>query len=290
MKTNKEHKPINADQHSKEFFAGGSFTWKKSSAEIWSELSSKIDAKPAGRSIKINYKATTWAVAASFLVLLGFASFMKFYTVTIQTPNAKHQLATLPDGSTINLNADSKLSYHPYWWRFSREINFEGEGFFEVEKGKKFSVTSANGQTQVLGTSFNIFSRNEVYKVTCITGSVKVTSKTKDSVVLKPNSKAEIQRNGSILVHQNIETYPEISWKNNIFLFTAVPIREVFYEIERQFGIRIKTDRLDKHALYTGNFSRELDVEEVLNYVCIAVDLNFSKSSAKEYVISEQNK
>lgn len=286
MNKNKEH--INkVDQHSKDFFAGGKFTWQKSKDDIWSNIESKIDSRPAGRSLKANFKAISWAVAASLLVLIGIGSFMRFYQTTVETPAGKHQLAQLPDGSTINLNAESTLKYHPYWWNFKREIQFEGEGYFEVQKGKKFTVVSSKGTTQVLGTTFNIFARDEVYKVTCITGSVKVTSKTKDSVVLKPNSKAEIKANGSITVHHNIETYPEISWKNNIFLFTAVPIREVFYEIERQFGITIKAN-VSSYALYTGNFSRNLDVDEVLSYVCPALGLDYNRTSAKEYVIFQR--
>ena len=286
MKQNKEHRR-DADQHSKAFFAGGKFTWEKSKDEVWSTIESKLDAKPARRSLRVNFKAISWAVAASILLLIGAGTFMRFYQIKVETPAGKHQLAQLPDGSSINLNAESSLKYHPYWWRFNREIEFEGEGYFEVEKGKKFTVISTKGTTQVLGTSFNIFARNEVYKVTCITGSVKVTSKTNDSVVLKPNSKAEIKVNGSISVQHNIETYPEIAWKNNIFLFTAVPIREVFYEIERQFGITIKTN-VDSYALYTGNFSRDLDAEQVLSYVCPALGLDYSRTSAKEYVIFQQ--
>lgn len=287
MTTNKEHKTTSVDQHSKDFFAGGKFAWEKSEAEVWSNIESIIDSKPAGRSLKHNFRITTWAVAASFLILIGVGSFMRFFQITVETPAGKHQLATLPDGSTIDLNAESTLKYNPYWWQFQREIRFEGEGYFEVQKGKKFSVLSNKGITQVLGTTFNIFARNEVYKVTCLTGRVKVTSKTKDSVVLKPNSKAEIQTNGSIAVQHNIETYPEISWKNNIFLFTAVPMREVFYEIERQFGITIKTN-VNNYALYTGNFSRDLDVEEILSYVCPALGLDYTRKSAKEYVIFQR--
>lgn len=289
MKTNKEHnRQSSVDHHSKAFFSGGKFTWKKSEADVWSELSAALEAKPAGRSLRLNFKSASWAIAASFLILIGIGTFMRFYQVSIHTPAGIHQLAELPDGSTINLNAASSLKYYPYWWKFNREIRFEGEAYFEVQKGKKFSVISKNGSTQVLGTTFNIFSRNEIYKVTCLTGSVKVTSKTKACVVLKPNSKAQIQSNGQIEVIQNIETFPEISWKNNLFLFTAVPIREVFYEIERQFGVTIKTN-VSSYALYTGNFSKQPDVEEILSYVCPALGLNYSRKSAKEYVIFQAN-
>ena len=105
---------------------------------------------------------------------------------------------------------------------------------YEVITGNNFAVTSTLGTTQVLGTSFNIFSREEVYRVTCVTGKVRVSSSPDNKVILLPNHQAEILANGQILVNKQADVTTEISWKNNIFLFTATPIRQVFREIERQ--------------------------------------------------------
>jgi ferric-dicitrate binding protein FerR (iron transport regulator) len=163
-------------------------------------------------------------------------------------------------------------------------VKLEGEGFFEVEKGRKFTVSSAKGITQVVGTSFNIFARDEIYKVTCITGSIKVKSRLGFEVLLKPNCKAEIQPDGKINVLSNIETFPEISWKKNIFLFTASPVLQVFKEIERQYGVNIET-KFEDHSLYTGNFTKDQNVEEILEYVCPALGLKYIRKSTGQYLI-----
>jgi len=283
--TNREHIKNNfADQNSKAFFSGGKFIWKKSNAMVWNEIEKSMEEKPSSRSLSVRFISRPMSIAAGLLLLIGIGTFIRFYQVTIQTPAGEHQLAEMPDGSTINLNAESTLKYHPYWWKFNRELHFEGEAFFEVQKGGKFSVISKNGTTQVLGTSFNIFSRNDNYKVTCLTGSVQVISKTKNNALLQPNSKAEIQPDGTIEIQHNIEPFPEISWKKNIFMFTAVPAYEVFHEIERQFGVKVTTN-MNSHALYTGNFSRDLDVEEILGYVCPALGLDYNRKTATEFVI-----
>lgn len=275
------------DQKSKAFFSGGNFSWSKSQHDIWAEMETAMDSKSKGKSITFNFRSVGLAVAASILLLIGVGTFIRFYSVTIETPAAEHQLAILPDGSSVRLNAVSKIKYKPLWWRFNREIQFEGEGYFEVEKGQKFSVKSAQGTTEVLGTSFNIFSRDEVYKVTCLTGRVKVTSSSLKSVILKPNSKAEIQPDGEIEIQKNIDTVPEISWKQNLFMFTASPIREVFFEIERQYNVQIST-QMDSYALYTGNFSKDLELEEVLGYVCPALGLEYFENASGVYVITEE--
>jgi len=222
------------------------------------------------------------------VILFALGSFLRFYTEKIETVSGQHLLAELPDRSKVNLNAESRLTYHPYWWKVKRIVKLEGEGFFEVEKGKKFTVISERGITQVVGTSFNIFSRAEVYKVTCVTGSVKVKSRSGNETILKPNSKAEIQPDGSINVTNNIETFSEISWRKNIFLFTASPVLRVFDEIERQYGVKIDA-KLDSFSLYTGNFSKEQKVEETLNYICPALGLKYIRKTTGEFLVIQDD-
>lgn len=285
MKQKKEHINLDAvDRQSKAFFSQGTFRWEKSEAEIWSILEGKIDSQPQGRSLTLRFTLTKWAVAASILILFATGSFLRFYSVNIQIPEGQHLIAELPDQSKVDLNAQSSLIYYPFWWKITRIVKLEGEGFFEVQKGKKFTVISSKGSTQVVGTSFNILAREEIYKVTCVTGSVKVKSKGGFVAILKPNSKAEIQPDGKINVLKNIETYPEISWKQNIFLFTASPVFQVFREIERQYGVHIEA-KVDDYSLYTGNFTKDQNVEEILEYVCPALGLKYIRKSAGEYLI-----
>lgn len=288
MKQNREHiNPDRIDKHSKDFFAGGKFNWEKSNADVWAAIEERIDSQPKGRLLSVNFSITKWAVAASIVLLIASGSFLRFHSVEIITPAGQHTVAELPDHSKVDLNAQSRLVFYPYWWKVSRLVKLEGEGFFEVQKGKKFNVQSAKGTTQVVGTSFNIYSRDNTYKVTCVTGSVRVRSRAGFEVLLKPNSKAEIQADGKISVLNNIETYSEISWKKNVFLFTASPVFQVFKEIERQYGVHIEAS-VDDKSLYTGNFTRDQNVEEILEYVCPALGLKYIRKSAGEYLIVQK--
>ena len=289
MKLDKEHIDLDAvDRQSKAFFKGGKFHWERGEATVWANLEAQIEAQPKGRSLFLHFSLSKWAVAASIVLIFTIGSFLRFYSITIETVAGQHLVAELPDHSKVNLNAQSTLTYHPYWWKINRRVQLHGEGFFEVEKGRKFTVESTKGITQVMGTSFNIYAREEVYAVTCITGSVKVKSRLGFETILKPDSKAEIQSNGEIKVITHIETFPEISWKKNIFLFTAFPVLQVFSEIERQYGVKIET-RISNYSLYTGNFTKDQNVEEVLGYVCPALGLKYSRMSEGKYLITKQD-
>lgn len=289
MKQNDEHIDLTAvDQQSKAFFSGGKFRWEKSEADIWASIELQLTDQPKGRLLNINFGLAKWMIAASIVMLFSLGSFLRFYSVTIVTQAGQHLEARLPDQSKVNLNAQSSVSYNPYWWKMNRKVKLEGEAFFEVQKGKKFTVVSEKGITQVLGTSFNIFAREEIYNVTCITGTVKVRSRTGYEAILKPNSKAEINRNGEINVLTNIETFPEISWKKNIFLFTARPVHAVFAEIERQYGVKIDS-KINDESLYTGNFNKDQNVEDILEYVCPALGLRYVRKSMGEYLIIQKD-
>ena len=289
MKQDKEHIDLTAvDQQSETFFKGGTFQWEKSESDVWTNLQARIDVQPKGRSLFFQFGISKWAVAAGIVAILTLVSFLRFYSITIETIAGQHLVAELPDHSKVNLNAESSLNYHPYLWKIDRMVKLKGEGYFEVQKGRKFTVQSTKGSTQVLGTSFNILARDQNYTVTCITGSVKVKSSLGYETILKPNSKAEVQPNGKIKVETNIETSHEISWKKNIFLFTASPVLQVFSEIERQYGVTIKTN-INPTSLYTGNFTKDQNVEEILGYVCPALGLKYSRLSLGEYLITKEN-
>ena len=224
--------------------------------------------------------------AVAILLLAGVFALFRYYTSTITCPEGKHLSYVLPDGSKIEMNVDTRIKYHPLWWRFSRKLEFEGEAYFQVEKGKKFEAVSALGTTEVMGTTFNIYSRENEYKVTCITGRVKVTSNNSKTAVLSPNINASIITDGVIMVQRDPEAVESISWVKNMFNFAAKPIGEVFNEIARQYGIKIIVNA-GADNLYTGNFSKDKPVEEVLTQVCRPFGLTFTRSSDKEFKISQ---
>lgn len=259
----------------------------KSREEAWAEIEARMEEQPKGKIVSFrSYKTLSIAIAAAILLLAGVFSLMRFYTTDVYCPAGEHLAYVLPDGSKVELNADSKLSFQPYWWRFSRKMEFEGEGYFEVEKGKKFEVVSPRGTTTVLGTTFNIYSRESEYNVTCITGKVKVVSFAAAATILGPEYQASVEDNGDITVKK--EAIPGISksWTDNMFNFTSRPLAEVLREIGRQYGVTIIL-RSGKEYYYTGYFSRNRPLEEVLTLVCKPFGLTFARIADNKYEIFE---
>ena len=202
------------------FFSKGKINWEKSEADVWAELESKIEIKPKVKSVSLLPKIGQWAAAAVLLLLVGLLGLVSTFTKTVECLPGEYVVAELPDGSKVDLNAASTLKYYPLKWKFERKLKFEGEGYFTVRKGSTFTVVSANGTTQVLGTSFNIYARNNNYRVTCLTGKVQVNSLTNESVVLTPNVHVELEE-GKLVVKKMFKAEYALGWKNKEFFFSC---------------------------------------------------------------------
>ena len=274
-----------------EIIAGTYIDWGKSKEQVWLELEKRMESS---EPVKVRIMFSPWikvAMAAVFVLLAGFSVFMELYTKTFVVPVAQHSMSYLPDGSSVQLNAQSSISYKPLLWGFSRNVRFEGEAFFEVKKGRKFQVISNNGKTEVLGTSFNIYARDNDYNVTCITGNVKVIeSKNNQAAILDPGEKATLNKEGNLIVQSGSDKEQALLWMNNKLNFTSVPLTNVFKEIERQYGIYISIPE-NLVNIYTGTFRIDNPVEQTLDLVCKPFDLSFTVKSKNEYVITrnEQN-
>ena len=253
--------------------------------EVWANLSKRIEEPIDTPKIKMfSYRWVT--LAASVLILAGITGFFRLYTKTVSAPAGGHLTFCLPDSSMIELNAQTTVQYHPYWFWLSRTIVLDGEAFFNVKHGNRFRVISKLGETAVLGTSFNIYSRDDDYSVTCFTGKVRVVSAEKsERVLLNPDEQAFINKDGFLRFVQKVNSQAVKSWRDNMFIFTGSSVIEVLQEIERQYNIKI-IFKADPGLTYTGNFSKSLSEKEVLDLVCTSLGIKFESKSDVEFLVN----
>jgi len=257
--------------------------------ELWGKIVEKTREIPRVKIFQLNW--IRYAAAAAVLIIVGATLFMRLYTETFNSEKGEHLSYVLPDGSNINLNAETSLSFQPYWWGFSREVELSGEAFFDVEKGEKFKILSKNGITEVIGTSFNIYSRNSDYKVFCETGKVKVSSSEANlEFIIQSGELAIIDNIKKEGITRKADARDFISWKDNKFVFTSEKLSSVLAELERQYDVVIKLTIDDASELfYTGNFAKTTSIETTLNFVCKSFNLNFTKTKNKTYTIFQSN-
>ena len=258
--------------------------FSKGKEEVWKAMQEKMTAEETVIRRAWPYRNTLWRAAAVFAALISLAALLRFYPDTIRTAPGQTASFTLPDGSSVMLNAESQLTYYPLWWKIAPKISLNGEAFFTGHHRRRFTVRSKLGTVTVLGTSFDVYARPGFYRVVCFTGKVNVTSRTQNSLVLNPGEKAEITPAGEITFSKAINTQDFKAWTRGQFVFTAAPLSSVFAELARRYHVRILLQK-NIASGYTGNFSASLPVEEALNIVCKPFGLTFVKKDNGVYVV-----
>lgn len=219
----------------------------------------------------LNFK-TLYRAAAVLVVLLTSAYFLFYNTTTsFETQIAQTKSFQLPDDSEVLLNAASKITFNEKKWAKKRTLTLEGEAYFQVKKGQTFSVKTADGIVQVLGTHFNVKQRRNYFEVSCFEGLVSVT-RNNESVKLPPGKTFR-------LINNHIEDVPDTGAKNPSWMqqessFDRIPLDQVIAELERQYDIKIKTEGVDTSKLFTGSFTHK-DQKIALEAITIPLKLSY---------------
>jgi len=234
--------------------------------------------------VKLNPIKKLIQVAAAIAVIVGVAYFyINSLNEIVTTQYAERTEITLPDNSEVVLNADSKVSYSKKNWDNNRNIDLEGEAYFKVAKGKRFTVVTEAGNISVLGTQFNVTQRDGIFKVTCFEGLVSVLFNNKETKL--PAGTSFLVVNGQIK-DTNAPNTTEPSWINNESSFKSIPLSYVFEELKRQYNVTIQTKNIDTTKLFTGSFSNT-DINIALKSISIPAQIKFNLEGNKVLFYAE---
>ena len=230
-----------------------------------------------GKVVHFNFKQL-YKYAAAIVVLFATSYFLLFNkTSSFKTEFAQTKTFNLPDNSEVVLNANSKIIYSKKDWEKRRNLTLEGEAYFKVQKGKKFTVNTAIGEVTVLGTQFNVKERANYFEVKTFEGLVSVTYKGKE-IKLPIGSVFKVV-NG-VIDATNTFDVNEKSWLQKESNFKSIALRFVLAEIENQFDYTIETKDVDLDILYSGGFTHT-DINIALQSITIPLQLSYKIDGKK---------
>ena len=212
------------------------------------------------------------SVAAACLILFGLGFLMfRGNNNEVVAFRGSHINYNLPDGSKVTINADSRIAFNKREFTKNRSLILEGEAFFNVEKGTAFLITTNNADIKVLGTSFNVFSRDDVFKVTCISGKISVSD---ENQTVEISAGESASRNGKDLIfYRDKNANYSTGWIDGEFYFENAPLKVIFKEMERQFNVKFVEGEIDE-KYFTGSFTNN-DLKDALEIVCIPMGLKY---------------
>lgn len=206
------------------------------------------------RSERRSWMVRCLRYAAIMLVPLLLASTFYFYRkaevvsgqeMVISAGIGERANVTLPDGTSVKINAESTLRYSPAEFNKStREIHIDGEAFFEVHRNPDipFIVSSQNLSLKVLGTTFNFRSRKEEeqIEVTLLEGHVLLSSAThaRKQQELMGKEKAIFYKNtGEFRVERESREEDAIAWTREKLIFKNTLFKDLITTVERAYGV-----------------------------------------------------
>jgi len=237
-----------------------------------------------------------WKVAATFIGFLFLAGIGWWYyiydsSITLHTTAfGEVKTVTLSDGTKVMLNANSALRVSTDTPKDSmRSVWLEGEAFFSVthtQDNRKFIVHTAHDlQVEVLGTEFNVNSRDEKATVVLNSGQVKVYLSESDQEqsqwVMKPGELIEYEADNQRIDQKEVDTLLYTSWRNNLLVFKDTSLEEIAHLMGDNYGYEVQFGR-DSLAqlLFTGSVPADQS-ELLLQTLSISFDLNITRDEQK---------
>lgn len=200
--------------------------------------------------------------------------------MSIATPKGGTYQITLPDGSKVWLNSDSKLTYPSQFDQDERVVELEGEAYFEVSKTLQklpFLVKTRDQTVEVLGTQFNISAYRDEPEVrtTLVEGSVKVALvnngrgepnsrplEPSHATILKPGQQSIVNNEKATVNEVDVSAF--IGWKDGFFIFNGTELRDAMKQLSRWYDVDIIYEGTFPHTPFYGKISREDSLAEVL--------------------------
>ena len=179
----------------------------------------------------------------------------------IYVPKGDIQTIIFQDGTKVILNADSRLKYTPGFKLFSREVELEGEAYFEVTKNKirPFTVHTSGVDIRVLGTKFNIKAYNDESDIitTLNQGHVRVSDIRGRALELFPGEQIVYEKKNGTMHKRTLENVADYSgWKTNSLYFTDIRLDHISKELSRKFNKEIVLmDPSLESSIYTISFN-----------------------------------
>jgi transmembrane sensor len=224
----------------------------------------------------------------------------------IKAPFGARTEIVLPDGSTVWLNAGSKIKYMSVFNKDNREIQLSGEGYFKVSRNADlpFDVKTGDLSIEALGTEFNVksYDDEDIIETTLVEGKIAIYQgrKQRGSVYLEPHQQAlyvkynknltvrDLEavkearpdilnfRKGILYIAEKIDPVPIVAWKENRLILKGEELSDLVIKLERKYDVKFvfASEKL-KQFRFTGTLENET-LTQVLDVIKLSSPIGYT--------------
>ena len=254
-------------------------------------------------------------IVVSSLAVIGYQYMVKYLPAQqnvvwnqVEAPFGARTFVTLADGSSVWLNAGSKLKYPVNFDQNTREVILEGEAYFNVTKNKsrQFVVSTSHLKIRVYGTEFDVkaYPEENTIQTTLVKGAITLESAMiqdhgKHEILLKPNQSATFIKDlrvfkasrrdrkndtspalqapsENLLIQPQVNPVLYTSWKDNRWIIEGETLSSLIVKLERRFNVKFdfQSESL-KNYRFSGTLKEE-SLEQVLNIIKISAPIEYT--------------
>jgi len=193
-------------------------------------------------------------------------------------PRAEFQLV-LSDGTKVWLNAGSKLRYPERFVGDERQVELNGEAYFDVVHDEKapFIVKTSRSTITVLGTEFGVRDyEGKANLTTLVQGRVAVCDSMNKSYVIYPGQQVIIDERGTTV--EDVETAYFTSWKDGYFTFNQATLGDIMDELSQWYDFDcFFTNTTVTNLRLTARLKKYDDINVLLDILSDTGDVCFSR-------------
>lgn len=244
-----------------------------------------LNNKPKGKKVSLK-RILSYAAALAIIAVSAWGIYMSRHSsadvlyTEVRVDNGVHKDVTLPDGTQVMLNAGSYIKYPQKFRGDIRNIEIDGEAFFEVvrDETKPFVVYTDKASVKVLGTSFNVKSYNSDKQLTVSVKSGKVQVDTDEAMTrLIANEQLILDKTTGEFQKRNEDVKFATAWISGGLYFNKTPIQNVVQELERMYNCKIKFQEGNTYDEYIYGEHDNKSLEAVLKSIQYSTNIKYRK-------------
>jgi transmembrane sensor len=269
----------------------------------WNNVFSRINENEHKKEIGLAsfrfIRSSFMRVAAIVLVLLSLGTagayllnpdiFSRKITIASGMDQKNIEVA-LPDGSRIFLNRNSELSYRSNFGARGRNVTLTGEAFFEIapDASKPYILDAGNAKVKVVGTSFNVITKNNesAVEVFVKTGKVMLSNNSgSKSLALDPGYVGIMDSEISAKSLNNNPNY--LSWKTGLLVYNGQKLDVVFSDLKRVYNMDIE---VADPSILENRWTSPIDnqpQDTIIRLICASFNLSYTNNGNVYHLVKK---
>lgn len=249
------------------------------------------DSGMQGLPIRMNWrKAARYISGVAAVLLLGFLGNYYFFSqklnswaaqsTVIEAPLGQHLHLTLNDGTSVDLNSGSRLTYPAIFAGKDRRVKLEGEAMFDVthNAAQPFVVETFVCNVTVLGTRFDVIAdeTEQLFSTALFQGQVSVFNRLNgERINMAPNTIVDLE-NGHLRLEKmnNTDNY---RWMEGVISLSGLSFEQVMRKLEKAYDVRFSIRRTTYPKIKYKNIKVRVSdgIEHALNVLQKASDFTY---------------